>query len=91
MYTELSNKHLYESSNLKSVERFARQNGSRKSSAHPNWDLWAKTQIVNGGRHIVTSIDNYHHARKVIKSAGMYCTSAKIGGNCVTIRFTERQ
>lgn len=74
-------------SELKKVEKFARQNGSRTSTAHPKWDLWAESWIAKGEQTITTSIDNYHHARKVIKSCGMKCTSAIAGGNCVTIFF----
>jgi hypothetical protein len=72
---------------LKKVERFARMNESKTSSAHPKWDLWAEAWIANGNDYLVTSIDNYHHARKIIKSCGKKCTFAQAGGNCVTIYY----
>lgn len=74
-------------SNLKKVEIFARCNGSKRSTAAPKWDEWAMNWIAQGERTLVTSIDNYHHARKIIKSASLRCTSALAGGNCVTIFY----
>lgn len=73
-------------SQLKKIERFARMNSSKSSSAHPKWDLWAE-KWINKEDHLTTSIDNYHHARKIIKSMGKRCTSALVGGNCVTIFY----
>lgn len=72
---------------LKKVECFARCNSSKTSKANPKWDTWLMNWIAQGNNTVVTSIDNYHHARKTIKSAGLRCTAAIAGGNCVTIFF----
>lgn len=74
-------------SELKKVEVFARCNSSRTSHAAPKWDTWLMNWIAQGNDFVVTSIDNYHHARKTIKSTGLHCTGAIAGGNCVTIYF----
>lgn len=72
---------------LREIESYARQNGSRKSTACEKWTIWAEQWIASGNAELVTSIDNYHHARRVIKSCGKKCTSAIASGNCVTIFY----
>jgi hypothetical protein len=74
-------------SELKKVEVFARCNSSKTSHAAPKWDVWCENWINQGNDYLVTSIDNYHHARKIIKSIGKRCTAAVASGNGVTIHF----